>query len=191
MKVIISGNLLKKAAATVISNIKRRTSEGKDKEGRPFQSYSRKPFGMPAGAFFNETTKLQRKRLTAGGDLQFYISKRTKKRWVLIDGGYANYKYSRFPNRFSKVDLQVRGNRGGMLGAIQMKDIDEKEHSVTIAFSSSEAARLAYYHNVSGASRSRVKRKFFGLTTEEKQEIVKMLTEGVQIKFDKEDFSDI
>ena len=180
MKYVVNKATLKRIGTEVISYIKSNTRQGIDRFGKPFQPYSRKPFAMPLGAFIEQTTKRQRDRLNKDGDLSIYRSRRSGARWVTIDGGYALFKAMRFPQDGGKVNLSVRGNRGGMMGALQI--IKEDESSVTIGFSSEEAAKLAYYHTVSGAGKSRVIRDFFGITPEQVSELETLLMKGIEIE---------
>ena len=180
MKYVVNKATLKRIGTEVISYIKSNTRQGIDRFGKQFVPYSRRPFSMPLGAFYEQTTKQQRTRLNKDGDLQIYRSKRSGARWVTIDGGYAMFKAMRFPNQNGVVNLSVRGNRGGMMGALQI--IEERTNSVVIGFSSEEAAKLAYYHTVSGAGRSRVIRDFFGVTAEQLRELEEIAIKGVEVE---------
>ena len=62
---------------------------------------------------------------------------------------------------------------GAMLSALSVIAVDEGAGTLTIGFNTSEAANLAYYHNVSGAGAGRVLRKFMGLTDEQRKVIMK------------------
>lgn len=172
---LASGDL-KKAALLVISTIRKNTNAGLDSKGQPFQPYSRKPFGMPLAAFLDKTTKRQRTKLNAEGDLQIYRNKRTGKRWVIIDGGYYNFKAMWSPKKASVVNLQWSGL---MLKSLQVENVSDT--SAEIAFSQTDKAQLAYYHNISGASRSRVIRHFMGITDAQKQEIADFIASKVKL----------
>ncbi len=177
MKVIIDKKTLEFASTLALSQIIQRTSEGKDQAGKPFKPYSTKPFAMPLGAYKQNTTQRQRKNLKDRDLTQIITSKRTGNKWILIKGGYAAFKYARFPSRSGKVDLQVRGMRGGMLSNLQVIKIGE--NSFTIGFTTEEMRDLAKWNIAKG-------RDFLGLTKEEQEELIRVISEGVSI-----DFSDL
>ena len=172
---LASGDL-KKAALLIISTIRQNTNAGIDSTGKPFQPYSRLPFGMPLGAFLERTTKRQRTRLNKEGDLEIYRNKKTGSRWVIIDGGYYNFKATWSPKKAAVVNLQWSGL---MLKSLQVENVTES--SAEIAFSQTDKAQLAYYHNISGAGKSKVIRHFMGITDTQKQEIADFIASKVKL----------
>jgi hypothetical protein len=172
---LASGDL-KTAALLIISTIKQNTNQGIDRFGRPFQPYSRKPFGMPLAAFLEKTTKRQRKALNKEGDIEIYQNKKTGSRWVIIDGGYFNFKSKWSPKKASVVNLQWSGL---MLKSLQVDNVTE--NSAEIVFSSADKAQLAYYHSISGAGKSRVKREFMGVTKEQEQKVADFIASKVKL----------
>lgn len=162
------GSSLRKIGLRAIEMIEENVGKGIDIEGKKFEPYSTNPFSMPLGAFFANTTKKQRETLANEGDLQIFRSKSSGKRWIRIDGGYANFKNARFPQDGGAVNLQVRGSRGrGMMSQIAVLKTEPSsggESSIVIGFLSSEAAQLATYHHVTGAGKSKTLRRFFGIT---------------------------
>jgi hypothetical protein len=176
----VKGNTLNAAAARIIAMIKERTSLGIDRNGRPFEPYSRRPFAMPLGAFFERTTGRQRTRLNKEGDLEIFRNKRTGKRWVIIDGGYLNFKSKWSPTKAQTVNLQWRGLSGGMLG--QLKNIGGGDNYRVIGFRTAEAAELAFIHSVGGAGKRRIIRDFLGITEEEIDEIKTIILNGLELK---------
>jgi len=176
MKLIVNTQLLRRAAARVILFITENTTDrGVDKNGKPFKPYSVKPFFMPSGAYINATTKSQRAKLEASNSVHFKSSKGGK-RYVIIEGGYANFKAARFPQHGGKVNLHYSGTMMGSLAVI-----GEDANSITIGFTTKEAAERAYYHIVSGAGKSKVKRDFLGITKDQLEEVTQLLKSGISL----------
>lgn len=136
---------------------------------------------MPLGAFYSKTTKRQKKKLNSEGDLQIFKSKKSGKRWILINGGYLNFKKAWGGKKADTVNLQWRGMSGGMLG--DLSPLHYTDNSVTIGFRSAEMAKLASYHVLTGAGKSRVIRNFMGLTPPELEEIKKLIIQQIKIEF--------
>ena len=135
---------------------------------------------MPAGAFFSIATKRQRKKLNREGDIEVFRS-RNGSLWVRIDGGYKRFKETYAPQQNGVVNLSWRGMSGGLLGSLAVLAKDEE--SATIGFTSEEAARIASYHVLTGAGRGRVIRDFFGISEEQKKEIVDIIRQGIKIVY--------
>ncbi len=76
----------------------------------------------------------------------------------------------------SRVDLNFTGR---MLGDVLTR-IDPANGRAVVSFGGSGiGGRLAYYHNVSGAGSSRVRREFFALSEEDRENLKKMLEEHI------------
>lgn len=60
---------------------------------------------------------------------------------------------------------------GAMLAAIDVVKIDEKTSEITIGFNDKNASKIAFYHNVSGAGKGRVIRRFFGVKKADEDEL--------------------
>jgi hypothetical protein len=76
----------------------------------------------------------------------------------------------------SRVDLNFTGR---MLGDV-LTMIDPASGRAVVSFGGSgTGGGLAYYHNVSGAGSSRVRREFFALSEEDKENLKKMLEEHI------------
>jgi hypothetical protein len=118
---------------------------------------------------------LIRRRTTAGKDIEGVAFQE-------LSPGYAAQKQKELGN--SRADLTVSGRMLNEMGRLKVT-----EKSVTIGFSGGgtggggsrgggtliqrsravAGADKALFHNVTGAGKSHVKRKFFGLTTEERE----------------------
>lgn len=141
---------------------------------------------MPAGALFSPGWKTTGQQMYRQKLIDWFTSKTSGNKWVVVKGGYKDLKQRRFGA--DNVNLQVRGLRGkGMLGSLAV--IQKKENEIIIGFSNSEASQLAMYHEVLGAGKSRVKRQFMGispaqqkeLTNQIQDEIKKVVENGIQI----------
>ena len=75
-----------------------------------------------------------------------------------------------------KPDLTVLG-----LMLANLSVVDTSDNKIVIGFDDPEAARIAYYHNISGAGKSRVLRKFLGLQEKqwEDKTLANILAEGI------------
>lgn len=60
---------------------------------------------------------------------------------------------------------------GAMRASISVVKVDNSIPSITVGFNDKESAEKAFYHNVSGAGRGRVLRKFLGLQVQQEQEL--------------------
>jgi hypothetical protein len=106
---------------------------GVDGDGAPFEKYKSVRHWM----------KKNRKRLTK-------TQKKQGKTAEEVFGASA---------KSAQVDLQQTGE---MLAALTYR-VDAPKNSVTLFFSTKRAERKAYWHNISGAGKSRILRKFMGL----------------------------
>lgn len=167
----------------VIGKIIQNTSRGIDSEGKPFKPYSTRPFSMPFGAFTDFMTKSATSRFNKQNKDNYQIFTKSGKTWILIKGGYLALKTARFKTGESTVNLQVLGTgRGGMLGSIQSKEISDT--TALILFGNKRASKLAYYHNISGAGKSKVIRKFLGLPKSDIEDIKKVAIKELIINID-------
>lgn len=69
------------------------------------------------------------------------------------------------------VELKLSGN---MLGAMRV-NANLADNEAVISFEGGKESEKAYFHNVSGAGASKVKRRFLGLTEEEAGAIEEMI----------------
>ncbi len=156
-EIIISKALLTRIGHAVIEEIRENTDKGLDQEGKPFQKYSSSPLYIPAGAIFAPGWNTTGKRLLSKKEAEFR-NKKGGKRWVIIPGGYAVLKNTRFPQEGGKVNLHLTGN---MMNGLAITE--QGTNFIKIGFSNTEAATKAMYHQVMGAGKRKVKRKFLGL----------------------------
>ena len=112
------------------------------------------------------TRKLFKKK-----EAEFRRSKGSRKLWVVIPGGYAMLKNTCFPRSGSKVNLHLTGN---MLNSLAITE--QGGNYIKIGFSNIEAATKAMYHQVMGASKRKIKRKFLGLPLNILNEIINNYT---------------
>ena len=66
---------------------------------------------------------------------------------------------------------------GAMLNSISVINIDEEARNITIGFEDAEAAKVAFYHNISGAGKGRILRRFFGVKKGGEAELFAYATE--------------
>jgi len=74
---------------------------------------------------------------------------------------YRIWKEKKYPQYKGKVNLTMTGNMLRSLVVILAGD-----NTIRIGFENEEASQLAYYHNISGAGRGRVLRRFLGISDE-------------------------
>lgn len=143
-----------------VSIIVERTLEGQGIDGA-FTPYSTNTFAMPLGAI------TARARKALGENLQEFTTQKGTL-WATIQGGYAAFKAAAYSQDAGTVNLSARGF---MLSSLTVVNVDPEARKVTLGFTSSEAALLAWYHNEAGAGPSRTLRRFMGFTEEEKGEL--------------------
>jgi hypothetical protein len=161
MKLRISQEGLLRFGNRALQIIQERTERGEGLDGK-FAGYSTNPLAVPSGI----ATKRARKALEGAGKLKYF--KRSGKLWMVVDGGYAELKkaiYKAAKAYTGTPNLQLTGQ---MMGSLQAKL--SGENAVTLTFDNQEAARKAFYHNVSGAGKRKVLRRFLGLTEKEVQD---------------------
>jgi len=166
VEIVISKQLLNRIGNEVIDRIISNTQSGKDINGQPFERYSNNPLYIPAGALFAPGWKTTGKKLIKSKDAE-YRRKKGGKYWVIIPGGYAKLKSSRFPQDSGKVNLHLTGN---MLNSISI--VERGNDYIVIGFNNKEAATKAIYHQIMGAGKRKVIRKFLGLPDSEIAEIL-------------------
>lgn len=118
--------------------------------------------------FFNKiglgAIRLIKKRIRSGKDIKGSTFQPYSDNYVLVKSraGFANPE---------KVNLTL-ARVGGMLAAIDHKSVGED--TVEVYFTDPLKEQLAYYHNVSGAGKSKVLREFFGLNEEEEDTLTEL-----------------
>ena len=145
--IVYRNDKLKKIGNAIVTLIKERTAEGRDKDDKPFKAYSRKPFALPYGAV-NNHTKL--KRLIKSKQAIVY-SRPNGMPFVLIKMGYAEYKKTMF-DPSGRVNLMASGR---MLADLSVLDVGNNR--ITIGFRNREMAARAVFNANRG-------REFLGVT---------------------------
>ncbi|HVZ41374.1 MAG TPA: hypothetical protein VHI13_18990 [Candidatus Kapabacteria bacterium] len=164
---------LRMLGVRAIAMIRTRTQETHiDASGQPFTPYSTRPFVRPLGGI---TQKAMR---ALGKGLQRFTT-RQGRLWALITGGYAAYKAAAFPEDGDGVNLTQRGHMLGALTVVGVSGGDGGPASVRIGFTRHEEALKALYHNVTGAGKRHVIRRFLGLTPAERKELARMAGETI------------
>lgn len=145
----------------IIEFINDQIKQGYDIDGKKY-SYSTNPFWMPySKKVVQKFGKKQQGKL-------YKITNRGGKLGLIILGGYKSYR-EKF-NRATDSDfLQFTGN---LLSSIDI--INSDGNSVEVGFNNKKAMELAYYMNVSGVGRSRKLWKFFGLSKENLEKLLKI-----------------
>lgn len=188
----INDEMIRRIAVMIVGRIQERTSKGIDMHGKPFEPYSSRTFAMPYGAFLQyfsfgakdpENTAGIRRYNKLGTGYSLFKTK-SGAIWALVEGGYLNMKKARFKTGETRVNLQVRGMRGGMMGDLQILSIEklgDDKREIVIGFRNAEAAKLAMYHQLLGAGKRKVLRQFLGITPQEMNDIAEEVAQGIKI----------
>lgn len=160
---------MKRAGLRAIQLIRTRTLKGQGLDG-PFAGYGVNPFALPAGALTGQARAALKGRL-------HYFKKPSGRLWVVVEGGYKAYKQARYPQDGGNVNLSATG---AMLRAMTVTKVDGD--TIQIGFTRQEEAEKAYWHNVTGAGKRRVIRRFMGLLDQEKEELAKIIGADMQLK---------
>ncbi|GIV82213.1 MAG: hypothetical protein KatS3mg051_1567 [Anaerolineae bacterium] len=170
---------LRRIGERVVAMIVERTLRGIDAEGRPMQPYSTRTFAMPAGALWAPGSRTAARRLRQQGALRYF--QRGGSLWVAIQGGYRTYKEARFPGQGSEVNLTLTGS---MMRSLSVREVraDTRRAEIVIGFLRSEEAEKAYWHEVTGAGRSRVRRRFMGLTPDQLRALEREFLDAIRIR---------
>lgn len=155
-----------------IQIITERTARGIDADGEPFKPYSAKPFAMPAGAV------TQRARAALKKELSFFKTKRGEL-WMIVQGGYEALKRAAYPQDAGTVNLWAKGL---MIPALTIVSVDVAARTVVLGFTDQEQATKAFYHNVAGAGRGHVIRRFLGFTDEERGQLAAYAATRIVVK---------
>lgn len=150
-------------------------AEGTDRDGKPY-SYSTKPFARPLGGLNSTQRKrLLLKRNTTGADPAVQVfTARSGALWAVFKNGYRSFKEIAYQRPGGGNFLQASGD---MLRAMNV--IGATDSSATIGFMDAEAARKAFWLNVSGAGRSRSTWKFMGLRPDQQAALAELAAERI------------
>lgn len=171
INVTITERAMYRAGLLAVKLIRERTLAGRDVEGQPFRPYGTTTFARPAGGL----TK------TARANLRGLVSyfRKSGSLWMAVQGGYKAFKEAVYGDA-STVNLQAEG---AMLRSITvLEPVDTTTGTVRVGFTRSEEAEKAYWHNVSGAGKSRVIRRFMGLSDDDKRLIATDIADNGGIK---------
>ncbi len=173
---IVDDILLAKLGNKTLFIIRRRTKQGMFLPGSSDNAgnYSEKPFAMPLTAL-NQTnqgtirraagTDSNRSKVYDPENFQIFTAK-SKALWVLVKGGYSKLR-SLLGKQNDKVTMTWSGSYLRDLGVIRTGS-----NSATLGWKSSENQKLAYWHNIAGAGKSKRIHKILGLTKQEEKELI-------------------
>jgi hypothetical protein len=166
---IINNTLLAKIGDEVIAIIQQRTLRGEYLPGSTEKGYSTKPTPMPYGGLIARLGEGRAKQvfraIQKGEETAIWRESKTKKIWLVLKGGY-----KRLRELAGKESERVTMNwRGNMMRTLKYKS-DPTQGIVTIYFTNKEAAEIAGFHH-EGTGRTKIVRRFMGLTKKEQQKI--------------------
>lgn len=164
---VVDNVLLKRIGTRVVVIIRRRTAKGHFLPGssRRANKYSEKPFALPYGA----AQKNVRKKIDElpPEDVSFFISNKTGSVWVTMKKGYKSYR-ALSGRETDHVNLNWSGR---MMAALKILPTEPSSFMTKVGFDDPDMKRLASWHNVLGAGKSKRLHKFLGLTKKEEQEL--------------------
>ncbi len=168
IKEILSNAILLRIGKQSIVIIKQRTAKGIFLEGSTPGSdqYSDKPFAMPAGALKKKDLFMKIKNGEVGDDAQFFTTK-AGKLWVAIKHGY---KWVREQSRKQSSNVDLRWT-GGLMRSLAV-NVNVDKGIIAIYHRDKRTQQLAEWHNIKGAGKGKVIRKYLGLSEEELQKLV-------------------
>ena len=171
---LINRQTLAELGQTSLFIIKKRTQQGRFLPGSSSgaSSYSTKPFAMPAGALATGVFE----QLDDTGEGSTFFT-RSGSLWAVITGGYKRYR-KMAGRQSSKVDLKFRSGPG-MMNSLKVTKIDTRRKNVEIGFTDKESEQIAIYHQIQGAGKSKVIRKFVGHTKKEERKIVSSVQQNI------------
>jgi hypothetical protein len=184
---IVDNIIIIKVAKKAQAFIRKRDYNQQYLEGSTGKSqYSTTPMPVPYGAFvkkFGKTFLRQKSKennrtkffnkgkqnfsFANSQDFKVYRSK-TGRTMVIIPGGYKQWREINNKNP-EPVDLTWSGRMLRNLGILRAEN-----GTAEIGFPSSSENLKAYYHNVAGAGKSKVTRKFMGITQPELDDLAEL-----------------
>ena len=140
------------------------------------KEYSTTPMPVPYGLFRKKFgTALLKKEgvkkrggqvFARGSEFSVYRSK-SGKTMVLISGGYKRWRELNKKNS-GQVEMSWSSRMLRNLGVLRDQSDD---NSAMLGFTDSNLERIAYYHNVAGAGKNKITRKFMDLNKKETEEL--------------------
>ena len=171
---IVDDVFLSKVGNKTLFVIRRRTREGKFLPGSSpgAGDYSTKPFAMPLGAAnktlsgrIEKAAGNSRSKYHDPDNFQLFTSK-AGSLWVLAKGGYSGLR-ALAGKQNEKVSMSWSGSYLRDLGVLRTES-----DNIILGWKSRENQQLAYWHEVSGAGKSRRIHKILGLTKAEEKELL-------------------
>ncbi len=135
-----------------------------------------------ADAFLDQIENIKLRNLLGLGALRI-IRKRTREGLDVDGNPFAEYSESYKPKRernelpTDTPDLAF-SVRDGMMQSLRYELSDG---GIELGFDRTDKALLASYHNVQGAGKSKVIRKFFGISTEEEQQLADLIQDDLAV----------
>ena len=174
MDILLLANKIKER---ILHNV----SEGRDRFGSQFRSYSTRPFAMPYVAVSPRSLITD---AVGRGEASVFRGTGQRKRilWVVWKGGYVQYK-GLLGKQVSPVDMKLTGNMLSKLNSsvkiikdiFRLELVDPNitgeleilvpESLITVGFSDAAAEQVAYWNILRG-------RDFLGLTDSEAEELI-------------------
>jgi hypothetical protein len=159
---------LERVAARGVAIIRERTLKGDFLGGTGAQQsiaesnsqYSETPMPLPYGSL----PKYVQERMAGREDIKIFTSRKGTV-WVVIPGGYKEYRQI----SGKQSDRVVMNWSGKMMASLGI--VTDEPGKAAIGFTDSYAERIASYHNVQGAGKSKRMHRFFGFTAEEGNEL--------------------
>ena len=141
------------------------TLAGFDKDGKPFNKYSDKPFAMPAGAVSNKTKLKQaqkKSKNTPDPIVKVFTNNKTGGIWITWMGGYKDYKT--MMGHDAKVNLSFTGGMLKSFGVLKVLEqwktdsifegqkftLPIPEIEITLGWQDKEKAKIAYWNKQRG-----------------------------------------
>lgn len=165
---IIQRSLMLKIGQHSVVIIKKRVADGIFVEGSSdgASQYSTKPFAMPTGAVKPRSLMLDIIKGKKGNDTQLFKSK-SGKLWVVIKKGY-KWLREQAGKPTGKVDMRWTSE---MMRSLNVLSVNAETGEIVIGHKGKRNEDIAYWHNVSGAGRSKRIRKWLLLTNTELEKI--------------------
>ena len=165
---IIKRSLLLRIGQHSVVLIKKRVADGIFLEGSSdgASQYSTKPFAMPTGAIMPRSLMLSIIKGKKGNDTQLFKSG-SGKLWAVITKGY-KWLREQAGKPSGKVDMRWTSE---LMRSLMVLSVDPEEGTITIGHKGARNDKLAYWHNVTGAGKSKKIRKWLLLTNDELKNI--------------------
>jgi hypothetical protein len=177
---IVDNVIMAKAGTYGVTIIRRRVREGIYLDGSSDNAteYSSKPFAMPFGGLQTSALKKQISGMKDNDAPKYFISKSSGNIWILITGGYKQLREIA-GKQTDKVTMTWSGR---MMRNLKVLPDSATNRSVTVGFDDATAQRIANYHNIDGAGKSKRMHVFMNFTDDEKKKIADMIGDEIANK---------